>query len=133
RDLLPWLRRAILAAGGSYPIAIIVETRPPGLNLARDLIDTHLELRPLSREDLRRLAEIRLGGDPAPSLVRFLADRSEGNPYFAEQILGYLQEEKLIETSPVGWHLVRKIDETFLPGDIRSILVARLDQLPRGV
>lgn len=133
KDLLPWLRRAILAAGGSYPIAIIIETRPPRLDLARDLIDMHIELRPLSREDLRRLAEIRMGGDPAPSLVRFLADRSEGNPYFAEQILVYLQEEKLIETSPAGWHLVRKIDETLLPSDIRSVLVARFDQLPRGV
>jgi tetratricopeptide (TPR) repeat protein len=44
-----------------------------------------------------------------------------------------LQEENLIETSQAGWKLVREIEEAFLPGDIRSVLVARLDQLGRGV
>ena len=133
KDLLPRLRRAILAAGASYPIAIIVTTRPPGPSLAGDLIDARIDMRALSHEALAHLAEIKLGGEPASELVALLAERSEGNPYFAEQILSYLQEENLIETSSAGWQVVRNIDETFLPGDIRSILVARLDQLAREV
>jgi predicted ATPase/class 3 adenylate cyclase len=133
RDLLPRLKRAILAARESYPIAFLITTRPPGLGLAKDLIDARIDLRAISPEAMSHLIEINLGGPPAPGLVDLLVERSEGNPYFAEQILRYLQEENLIETSQVGWSLVREIEEAFLPGDIRSILVARLDQLPRAV
>lgn len=133
RDFLPRLKRAILASGESYPIAILVTTRPPGHGLAKDLIDAHIDLRAVSSEAMAHLIEINLGAAPATDLVDLLVERSEGNPYFAEQILRYLQEENLIETSESGWRLVREIEEAFLPGDIRSVLVARLDQLARGV
>ena len=133
KDFLPRLKRAILAAGESYPVAIIGTTRPPGLGLEKELVDARIDLRGISAEAMAHLAEIGLGGAPAPELVSLLVERSEGNPYFAEQILRYLQEENLIETSQVGWMLVRQIEEAFLPGDIRSVLVARLDQLARGV
>ncbi len=133
RDFLPRLKRAILAAEESYPIAILVTSRPPGHGLAKDLIDARIELRAISPEAIAHLAEILLGGAPAPDLVNLLVERSEGNPYFAEQILRYMQEENLIETSQAGWRLVREIEEAFLPGDIRSVLVSRLDQLGRGV
>ena len=133
RDFLPHLKRSILAAEQSYPMAIFVTTRPPGHGLAKDLIDARIDLGSLSPEAIAHLIEISLGGSPAPDLVNLTAERSEGNPYFAEQILRYLQEENLIETSGAGWRLVREIEEAFLPGDIRSVLVARLDQLGRGV
>ncbi|HSL45615.1 MAG TPA: tetratricopeptide repeat protein [Anaerolineales bacterium] len=133
RDFLPRLKRSILASGESYPIAIIVTTRPPGLGLRPELIDQRIDLRGLSAEAISQLTEIRLGGVPAPDLVELLVNRSEGNPYFAEQIVRYLQDESLIETSRAGWSLVREIDRAFLPGNIRSVLVARLDQLARGV
>ena len=133
RDFLPRLKRAVLAAEVTFPIAILVTTRPPGHGLAKDLIDARIDLRAISPEAMGHLIEIRLGGAPAAELVTFLAERSEGNPYFAEQILRYLQEENLIETSQTGWRLVRELEEAFLPGDIRSVLVARLDQLGRGV
>jgi class 3 adenylate cyclase/predicted ATPase len=133
KDFLPRLKRAILAAGESYPIAIIGTTRPPGLGLEKEVVDVRIDMRAISTEAMAHLAEISLGGAPAPDLVSLLVERSEGNPYFAEQILRYLQEENLIETSQEGWRLVRQIEEAFLPGDIRSVLVARLDQLARGV
>ena len=133
RDFLPRLKRAILAAGESYPIAILVTTRPPGEGLAQDLIDARIDLRAITPEVVAHLLEIRLGGPAAPDLVDFVVDRSEGNPYFAEQILLYLQEENQIETSEAGWRLIQEIEEGLLPGDIRSVLVARLDQLPHEV
>jgi predicted ATPase len=133
RDLLVRLRRSILAAGQAYPIAMIVTTRPPALGLAKDVIEARITLRGLTADEIAHLAELKLGGPPDPGLARFLSRRSEGNPYFAEQIIRYLQEESLIETARNGWKLVRELDATFLPGDIRSVLVARLDQLPRDV
>lgn len=133
RNFLPRLKRAILAVEAPYPIAILVTTRPPGHGLTKDLIDARIDLRAISSDAMSHLIEIILGTVPAPDLVNLLMERSEGNPYFAEQILRYLQEENLIETSEVGWRLVREIEEAVLPSDIRSVLVARLDQLTREV
>ena len=133
RDFLPRLKRSILAARERYPIAIIVTSRHPALGLAQDMIDARIDLSGLTADSIAHLAEIKLGGPPDPNLVTLLATRSEGNPFFAEQIIRYLQEESLIETGRSGWKLVRELDADFLPGDVRSVLVARLDQLSREV
>ncbi|HSB00588.1 MAG TPA: tetratricopeptide repeat protein, partial [Anaerolineales bacterium] len=133
KNFLPRLKRAILAAGESYPIAIIVTTRPSAGSLDRDLIDARIDLRGLGRESIARLTETMLGGAASPEMITLLLNRSEGNAYFVEQILRYLQEENLIEMSKDGWSLVRRLRSDFLPGDIRSLLVARLDQLARKV
>jgi predicted ATPase len=133
KDFLARLKRSILAAEGGFPIAMIVTSRQQGASLEKGLIDARIVLRGLSREALSHLIETLLGGLVAPELISLVMDRSEGNPYFAEQIIRYLQEENLIETGKVGWTLVKTLDEGFLPGDVRAVLVARLDQLARGV
>lgn len=133
RDFLPRLKRALLAAGEAYPIAIIVTTRPAEGLLADDLVNAQIDLRGLSQPAITRLTETMLGGAAAPGLVTLLYNRSEGNPYFVEQILRYLQEEGYLETSEHGWALIKRVRNHFMPGDIRAILVARLDQLAREV
>ncbi len=133
REFLLRLKRSLRATGEAYPLAIIVTTRPLDSALPEDLVDVHLRLNGISLESVAHLAETMLGGAVAPSLVSLLWKRSEGNPYFAEQILRYLQEENSIEMSRDGWSLVSRLREDFVPGDIRSILVARLDQLAREV
>ena len=55
-----------------------------------------------------RLLENLLGGKVAPELVSLVMERSDGNPYFGEQIIRYLQDENLIEMSPAGWALVTR-------------------------
>jgi predicted ATPase len=82
---------------------------------------------------MARFSENLLGGAAAPELVTVLFHRSEGNPYFAEQILRYLQEENFIEMSRNGWAPVRRLRDTVLPGDVSAVLIARLDQLARKV
>jgi len=133
RSFLPQLQRAILAAGAGYPLGVIVTTRPVGVTFEDGLISARINLRALPREAIQRLTETLLGGEAAPDLITLLTNRSEGNPYFVEQIIRYLQEDNFLETSQAGWALVRGLHHDFLPGDIRSILVARLDQLKREV
>jgi predicted ATPase/class 3 adenylate cyclase len=133
KDFLARLKRSVLAGTEVFPIAMIVTSRQQGASLEKGLIDTRILLRGLSRDALGHLIETLLGGLAAPELVSLVMERSEGNPYFAEQIIHYLQEENLIETGKVGWTLVETLDDAFLPGDVRAVLVARLDQLARGV
>lgn len=133
KSLLARLKRSILAAEGAFPIAMIVTSRQQGASLEKGLIDARILLRGLSDEALTHFIETLLGGPVAPELVSLVMDRSEGNPYFAEQIIRYLQEENLLETGRTGWTVVKTLDEDFVPGDVRAVLVARLDQLARGV
>ncbi|HEX6269798.1 MAG TPA: tetratricopeptide repeat protein, partial [Anaerolineales bacterium] len=133
KDLLPRLKRAVSSAEGSYPIALIVTARPHDLSLADGLIDGRLHLRGLPQTALARLIETLLGGEVAPPLVTLVLDRSEGNPYFAEQIIRYLQDENRIEMSQAGWALGGGLRDALVPGDVQAVLVARLDQLAREV
>ena len=133
-NFLPRLRRSILASEIDYPVAIIATSRPQrGKLLPDDLVDVYIDLKSLGLEEVARLTEILLGGVPAVELVKLIMERSEGNPFFVEQIIRYLQEEKFIEISERGWNQVKRTREFFLPGDIRSLLVARLDQLAHEV
>lgn len=133
KDFLPRLKRSILASQQSYPIAMIVTTRPHAVTLEPEIIDEQINLQGLSQEAIARLAENILGGSASPELVTLLWSRSEGNPYFTEQIVRYLQEDNFLETSAAGWSLVKRLRMNFLPSDIRAVLVARLDQLTRAV
>ena len=129
-NFLHRLKRAILADDEMCPIAVIATSRrhinSPALS---GVMDKHMDLAGLSLEAVARLTEILLGGVPAVEFVKLVMERSEGNPYFVEQIIRYLQEENLIEVSQVGWNKVKRTRDFFLPGDIRALLVARLDQL----
>lgn len=129
------LKRALMTANRAYSVAILVCSRRAGnaAFLDESFVDQSLELTSLSVQALSDLAAIYLGGSAAPELIDLLQSRSEGNPYFAEQILIYLKEENLLEMSHAGWRLSHRMQETALPTDIRALLVARLDQLPRSV
>lgn len=124
---LPRLKRVLTG----HPVAMIVSARRSGPDTALDesLSDAVIELGALSTQAMASLAEIYLGGEASPELVEFLQERSEGNPYFAEQILVYLQEERLLDTGEGGWRISRALRDASLPADIRALLMAHLDQL----
>jgi tetratricopeptide (TPR) repeat protein len=123
------------SASATYPVAVILAYRKQGveLKISGDLLDSEIELGGVSTRDIAHLAEIVLGGPASPDLVELIVSRSEGNPYFAEQIIRYLQEESLLEMSSSGWRQVRRGRSSVLPQDISALLVARLDQLAREV
>ena len=133
-NFLSRLKRALLASEVQYPIAMIATSRPYGSKPPpEELVDVRVHLGGLTLEEVARLTEILLGGVPAVELVKLVMERSEGNPYFVEQIIRYLQDENLIEISQVGWNKVKRTREFFLPNDIRALLLARLDQLAHEV
>lgn len=134
-EFLSQLKRSLSASSNSYPVAIILAYRKQGmeLNLSGDLIDGEIELKGISPAELYRLAEILLGGPASPDLLNLTMSRSEGNPYFAEQIIRYLREEDQLEMSSDGWRQARRGRSSVLPQDISALLIARLDQLAQNV
>ena len=135
RAFLPRLKRSLSMGNVEYPVAILISSRHAGSAnfLPDELIDHSIVLGALSTRALAALSEIQLGGAASPDLVQLLETRSEGNPYFAEQFLIYLQEEKLLEMGDKGWRVTQHLRDASLPADIRALLIARLDQLTRNV
>jgi tetratricopeptide (TPR) repeat protein len=117
----------------SYPIALLAAVRPEGeqnvlgVGVAYQVIS--LDQMPVAEQAV--LAFDQLGSPAGPALLELLAERAEGNPFFAEQILRYLQEQELLLLEEGQWHL--KTKEETLPSDVLSVLVARLDRLAQSV
>ncbi|HEY7522361.1 MAG TPA: AAA family ATPase [Candidatus Limnocylindrales bacterium] len=73
-----------------------------------------IDLARLSRDDVVRQVAAILGQSPAPSLVEAVYERSDGNPFFAEELLA------------AGAHTRR------LPPTLREVLAARLAHVSEG-
>lgn len=96
-------------------------------DLERQRLAAVLRLAPLAESAMEEMvAAIFENADEAdPALVRFLYRRSEGNPFFAEELLRALADERCL--SPDG-RLLRE-PATALPESVREIILRRLDAL----
>ena len=121
-----------LSQSAALPLAIVLTARTElAVELPPDLPIDQLFLRTLREDSLdAMLAEV-FPGPVTPQLQLMLRERAAGNPYYAQQILGYLQAEGLLVNGDDGWHV--QPDTLALPPDLRTLLVARLDRLDRPV
>ncbi|MGZ5323355.1 MAG: AAA family ATPase [Solirubrobacterales bacterium] len=78
---------------------------------------TTISLEPLDHDEARRLVGALLpGGAGAGDVISQVAERSGGNPLFAEEMVNRLIEDETVDTAT-------------LPGTVQSLLAARLDSL----
>ncbi len=117
-----------------FPIGIIITARPEQTDPLFDDSSAYLNLNIglLSADNLSSLAAGILNGPVSADLKKLLMDRTEGNPFFTEQITRYLLEHKLITLAKEEWALAEQ-HAKHLPTDVRTVLVARLDRLTREV
>jgi len=115
----------------NYPLALILTVRPDENPDALPAFSAYQEmlLARLSATELELLAANFLGGPIAASLSELVWRRAEGNPLFAEQILLYLREEQFLVRDSEGHYSLAVLPDWALPGNVRSLLVARLDRL----
>ena len=135
KAFLQYLERLLTAEENkSYPIALLLTSRATGLEIVFEKAPLEeIQLNELTKADLLRLADDLLNGMAAPSLLKILDQRAEGNPFFIEQIIRYLQEEDKLEQGLRGWQMADEQALELLPTDISAILVSRLDRLNREV
>jgi hypothetical protein len=89
-----------------------------------------LRLEPLPVGHIRRLVQSRLGVDLLPdALARQIADKAEGNPLFAEEIVSFLTERGIIRTTV---DFDPSALAAALPMSVQSLLTARVDRLAAG-
>lgn len=91
---------------------------------------TQLHLEPLPAGDIRRLVQARLGAEVLPeTLVRQVAEKAEGNPLFAEEIVSFLTERGVLRSTAGKVEFDSNAVAAALPGSVQSLLTARVDRL----
>jgi class 3 adenylate cyclase len=89
-----------------------------------------IDLNRLDREDARRLILYRLDADSVPdALEEFVLRRSEGNPFFIQEIIKTLLDKKIVAVRRRKAELLMENIESGVPGTIQGIIMARIDRL----
>ena len=96
-----------------------------------DAAVSHVQLRlePFSETHARALISERLGEDIAPdSLKSLIIQKTQGNPFFIEEYVKSLQDERLLARDS---HLdfSAKLTEIKMPSTVQAVLAARIDRL----
>lgn len=112
----------------STPTVAVVNYRPsftrtlPGLR--------EIELGPLSpRQSVEMLTTMLGGSDPPGNLVDFIVERTDGNPFYVEEIVNSLIETHVLVTDGETWALDGVLEDADVPASIRGVIASRIDRL----
>jgi class 3 adenylate cyclase/predicted ATPase len=98
---------------------------------------TQLRLDPLGREEAHELLTALLGdGAGVHALTQFILAKTEGNPFFMEEIVKTLLDQHILVRAPAAGGapgplvLTQPLTEGQLPPTVQGVLAARIDRLP---
>jgi len=87
-------------------------------------------LEPLAREDTRELLRDLAGADPSlDGLDEPIHERTQGNPFFIEEIVRELAEAGQLEGERGAYRLARPLEDAGVPVTVQAVLAARIDRL----
>jgi predicted ATPase len=73
-----------------------------------------------------------LGSAPPPELIRFVVQRTDGNPFFVKELVQGLRDSGALVGADEGWNMRPGWHEGDVPPTIEGVLAARIDLLPRA-
>ena len=136
------LLRLLLLDASDYPIALLCTSRynddgskfrlTPDDSIRQD----EIELGYLAADDVKALAEQVLQHGVDESVVHFLSEKTNGNPYFLEQLALDLKERRVFATTQTEAGPVLSVSEQQVedvPTTIYAVLISRLDRLAAEV
>ncbi len=91
---------------------------------------SRLTLAPLEPTHTGELLRDLAGADPSlDGLDEPIHARTQGNPFFVEEIVRELAESEHLQGRPGAYRLVRPIDDARVPVTVQAVLAARIDRL----
>ena len=88
---------------------------------------------PLGRDAIEAILDHTLGSDPSlVTLRRRIAERSNGNPFFAEELIRGAIEQGAVLGAPGNYAATDAAHEASLPATIEAVLGSRIDRLPEN-
>jgi len=124
-----------LAERSIGPLLFICPSRPeltarrPGWGGGRRN-HTAVTLDPLTSQESERLVGFLLAIDDLPATVRGrILERAEGNPFFLEEIIRHLIDERFLVHEDGRWRTAAGIEDVEIPDTVQGVLAARIDLL----
>ena len=115
-------------------LLVLASARPSLLEqhprLFEEVEGTQVELNPLGKRPLRRLLRAMLGKQTTREVEAIITRWSDGNPFFAEELLSWMVARGVLVREGKGWRLEGDPDTLELPAGVEGAIQARLDQLP---
>jgi class 3 adenylate cyclase/tetratricopeptide (TPR) repeat protein len=65
-------------------------------------------------------------------IEQLILEKTEGVPFFIEELINSLIEQKIIEKKDNNYHLTKDIREAIIPSTIHDVIMARVDSQPEG-
>jgi class 3 adenylate cyclase/tetratricopeptide (TPR) repeat protein len=95
---------------------------------------TQLRLEPLRAENAEQMLDMLLGNAKEfVPLRRLIIDKTEGNPFFIEELVQALLEQGILQRtvaeSKGTLNLAKSLDELKLPPNVQAVLATRIDRL----
>lgn len=116
-DLVGILSPGVMLMGNYRPEF----TPPPGTK--------QVKLTELSSRQSGELLKSLLQGELPEAFISFVTERSDGNPFYIEELVNSLVETGALVQTDSGWSLARPLTETSVPATIRGVIEARIDRL----
>jgi len=93
---------------------------------------TQLRLDPLGRESSAEMLSALLGDEPALELLKqLIAGKTQGNPFFVEEIVQALFEQAIIARNGGGAVTLKQpLGQITIPPTVQALLASRIDRLP---
>jgi len=131
----------LLPLANELPLFIVATARldreSEGWRLVSAVRDTfgdalvELRLEPLSGDDTRTLVANLLRVESLPQQTRdHILEKSEGNPFFVEEVIRMLIDRGAIARSGDRWVATAQVADVEIPDTLQGLLLARIDRLP---
>lgn len=131
---------ALLPLVENAPVMFLFLSRPnktdPAWNFIEQTAQTHgavftaIELQPLDEHSSRELVANLLEIEDLPESVRALIlQKAEGNPFYVEEVIRSLLDQRLVVRDGAHWRATREIVNIAIPDTLAGVITARLDRL----
>jgi len=112
--------------GPEHPLADVLA------DLRRDRLFQRISLDGLDQGGVRDLIALHAGNEAQPALVGTVHERTEGNPFFVEEVMRHLIETGVLFERDGRWSSALTADEIGVPEGVREVLGGRLGRLSQG-
>jgi len=96
--------------------------------MSKERLFHSLPLRALDEENVGRLMSNAAKGSITPQLLAAIYKRTEGNPFFVEEVVRFLRERDEIVQTEVGWDM-RESGSLVTPESVKMVITERMEQL----
>jgi class 3 adenylate cyclase/tetratricopeptide (TPR) repeat protein len=86
-----------------------------------------------NRESLMMVYHILRSENLDRSLEEFILEKTEGIPFFMEELIKSLRTLKIIEKEDNRYRMTKDINEVAIPATIQDVIMARVDSLPEEI